>query len=234
MPEAPSAVVAIVDYGMGNLFSVMRACEQVGMQAAATTSRAEILSADAVIVPGVGAFGDAMDTLMRLDLVGALREVAASGKPLIGICLGMQLLMERSHEFGLHDGLKIIEGEVVRLPESHQGGRRMKVPQVGWNRISKPSRASWEASWLRGVAEGEFMYFVHSFYVSPADQGIVLSTTRYGSVEFCSSLQRGNVFACQFHPERSGPQGLRLYRNIADHLRSRREGATAWQSSSSA
>ena len=206
MPEA--ARVAIVDYGMGNLFSVQQACAQAGLRAAVCGDPAGLLEADAVILPGVGAFGDAMAELVRRDLVGPLREAVASGKPVLGICLGMQLLMAESHEFGRHNGLNLIEGDVVRLTGS-------KVPQVGWNRIRRADQASWDGTLLAGVPDGALLYFVHSFYVRPVEAGLALSTTRYGPVEFCSSLRRDNVFACQFHPERSGPAGLALYRNFA-------------------
>lgn len=227
MCEASRPQVAIVDYGMGNLFSVKHACEHAGMEARITSCRQTLLAADAVILPGVGAFGDAMEVLAKLDLISVLQDVAASGKPLVGICLGMQLLMSESHEFGRHRGLGIIEGEVTRLVESLDGGRPLKVPHIGWNRIYAPTRPSeeggdprWNDSLLEGSSEGEFMYFVHSFYPQPVDARVILSTTRYGPMEFCSSLRRHNVFACQFHPERSGPQGLRIYHRLALRLRS--------------
>jgi glutamine amidotransferase len=156
-----------------------------------------------------------MATLRRLKLVDALREMVASGKPLVGICLGMQLLMTRSEEFGRHEGLGILEGEVVRLEPPRAGDMTLKVPQVGWNRILKPSAHSWEGTPLEGLPDGAWMYFVHSFYVKPAEASLVCARTRYGPIEFCSSLRDENIFACQFHPERSGPEGLMIYRNIA-------------------
>jgi len=226
MSEAVHPQVAIVDYGMGNLFSVKHACEHTGMEARITSCRQTILAADAVLLPGVGAFGDAMEVLAKLDLISVLRDVAASGKPLVGICLGMQLLMSESHEFGLHRGLGIIEGEVTRLVESLDGGRQLKVPHIGWNRIYAPARPSeegkgprWNDSLLDGAPEGECMYFVHSFYPQPVDARVILSTTRYGPIEFCSSLRYRNVSAFQFHPERSGPQGLRIYDHLARRLK---------------
>lgn len=220
----PAPVVAIVDYGMGNLFSVQQACERVGLRAVITSSTQQCLAAAAVILPGVGAFGDAMHTLGRLDLVSPLRELAASGRPLMGICLGMQLLMTESLEFGRHEGLGLIPGTVVRLddgdgPFTASGGRRLKVPQVGWNKIrTAPHRAAasgWGGSLLEGIPEGAWMYFVHSFYARPEDSRTVLAMTQYGPVEFCSSIQVGHIFGCQFHPERSGPTGLRIYHNLA-------------------
>ncbi len=212
----PEPRVAIVDYGLGNLFSVQRACESVGLHSAITPDKYDTLTADAVILPGVGAFGDAMQSLRELDLVSALRQVAVSGKPLVGICLGMQLLMSESFEFGRHEGLGLIPGSVVPLGEPRENGRRLKVPQVGWNRV-RPA-AGWEKTLLEGVAADEFMYFVHSFIVRPADASVAVATTRYGDVEFCAALRARNIFGCQFHPERSGAQGLRMYRNLAAML----------------
>lgn len=221
--SAPESIrIAVVDYGLGNLFSVKHACEHVGMQAAITSSRDEILAADAVILPGVGAFGDAMAQLRRLDLVGPLRDIAATSKPLVGICLGMQMLMSESFEFGCHEGLGIIPGKVVRL-ENPRGddGAALKVPHVCWDRMSRPGagRDGWAGTLLDGLEDGVFMYFVHSFHVVPEDPLVGLATTRYGNIEFCSALERGNTFACQPHPERSGPDGLKVYRNLEKRLR---------------
>ncbi len=216
--------VAIVDYGLGNVFSVLRACERVGLQAQLTQNRQDILAAPAVILPGVGAFGDAMNTLTRLDLVSVIQEVAISGTPLLGICLGLQLLMSESQEFGQHKGLGVIKGDVIRLETATTGALALKVPQVGWNHIA-PSSAKdsmhWEDTLLKDVPSGEFMYFVHSFYVRPIDNAVILSQTQYGSNLFCSSVQQKNVFACQFHPERSGPAGLRIYQNLFSSLKAR-------------
>jgi glutamine amidotransferase len=216
--------IAIVDHGLGNLYSVKHACMHVGLDATITSSKSDILSADAVILPGVGAFGDAMNTLHRLDLVSVLREIAASSKPLIGICLGVQLLMSESYEFGRHKGLGIVEGAVVHFDNPKEEEKTLKVPQIGWSRIRKPAANGnadqdlWVGTPLDGTPDGEYMYFVHSYIVQPQDSSVVLSTSRYGHIEFCSSLRLGNVFACQFHPERSGVQGLEIYRNLARQL----------------
>ena len=230
MSEEPRRRVAIVDYGMGNLFSVRQACEQAGLRAVITSSAKELLAADAVILPGVGAFGDAVKTLASLDLASSLRDIAVSPTPLIGICLGMQLMMTESHEFGRHRGLGIIEGEVSSLDASQGGASVVKVPQVGWNRINakiptgrpdghtggpEAGHTPWSSPMLEGLPNGEYMYFVHSFYAKPADSSVVVSTTEYGGIEFCSTFRMGSVFACQFHPERSGPAGLRIYKNLA-------------------
>lgn len=219
MSEAP--LVAIVDYDMGNIFSVKQACEVVGLTAVVTSSAGDIEHADAVIVPGVGAFGDAMDCLERLDLVSPLRDRASSGKPLVGICLGMQLLMTESHEFGLRAGLDLVPGSVVPLKPSTTGGRRFKIPHVGWNRVhitvGDPSART--LGMLTPDHDGERMYFVHSYVVRPDDAAAAVATTHYGNVDFCSVLARDSVVGFQFHPERSGPAGLQMYANMAQWLR---------------
>jgi glutamine amidotransferase len=211
------AKVAIIDYGMGNLFSVKHACEHVGLSAVLTSSRSEVLAADAVILPGVGAFADAMEILRRSDLVTALQKTADSSKPLIGICLGMQMLMSESFEFGRHAGLGIIPGSVVRMESPLGVEAILKVPHVCWNRMWQ-TQGPWEHSPLEGLEDGFFMYFVHSYYVVPQDTRVVVAKTRYGHLEFCSALQYGNVFACQGHPERSGKDGLKIYSNLARTL----------------
>lgn len=214
--------IAIIDYGLGNLFSIKQACIHAGLQATITASKSEILAANGVILPGVGAFGDAMNALKRLDLVTLLKDFASTDKPIVGICLGMQLLMNESYEFGIHKGLGIIEGVV--LPFRKNGETfRVKVPHIGWNQIfcSKESIPSWSNSLLQGLPEGGFMYFVHSFYVEPNNSNVILSRTIYGEEEFCSSLKLGNISAFQYHPERSGKLGLRIYENLAGKLESR-------------
>lgn len=223
MPDQPLEA-AIVDYGLGNLYSVKHACGHVGLQAEITSSKEAIANARVVILPGVGAYGDAMATLHRLDLVSVLKDIAASGKPLIGICLGVQLLMTESFEFGRHKGLGIIEGQVVPFDQPREGERMLKVPQIGWNRVWHPENARWEDTLLNGVADGEYMYFVHSYIVQPEDPAVILSMSRYGQIEFCSSVQCGNVFACQFHPERSGAAGLKVYWNLARLIHAISEG----------
>jgi len=212
-------LVAIVDYGLGNLFSVEQACAFVGLNSIITNSKKDILDADAVILPGVGAYGDAMLTLHRLDLVNVLRDIAESPKPFVGICLGMQLLMTESYEFGRRKGLDIIEGPVVLFDAPKEKDRMLKVPQIGWNRIFQPANdLRWHGTLLDRIDEGEYMYFVHSYTVQPQENNVILSTSRYGHIEFCSSVQYGNVFACQFHPERSGLEGMKVYQNLAAHL----------------
>ena len=213
--------VAIVDFGLGNLHSVHRACLRAGMDAHVTQSPRDVLAADGVLLPGVGAFGDAMANLHSADLVRPLREVHHSGKPLVGVCLGLQILMSESEEFGSHRGLNLIEGSVVRLVSPRSSDARiLKVPHVAWNRIQAPADnpAAWEGTPLAGLGDGTHMYFVHSYYVRPAKPSVRLSVTRYGDIEFCSSVRSGNTVAFQFHPEKSGPDGLRIYQQIAQFV----------------
>lgn len=218
-------IIAIIDYGLGNLFSVQHACRYAGIDAMITTEKKSILAADAVILPGVGAFGDAMEVLRKLDLISVLRDVVASGKMLVGICLGLQLLMSESYEFGKHPGLGLIEGEVVRFSKPVDSfGKELKVPQIGWNRINKKNDSNprssddWINTPLSNLANGEYMYFVHSYYAVPENSEAILTLTRYGNINFVSSLRMDNIFATQFHPERSGPHGLQIYKNIANTL----------------
>ncbi len=222
------ADVAIVDHGLGNLFSVQQACQQVGLSPSLTTNVQEIDQADAVVIPGVGAFSDAMDTLNRLGLVELLRDIAARGTPIFGICLGFQLLMEASEEFGYHAGLGLIPGTVKKLfsemrPVLDQRVRP-RVPQVGWNQVYRPpqdreSHNPWTDTMLHDIPDGTYMYFVHSYYVVPKEMSDVLAVTAYGKLTYCSAASRGSLFGCQFHPERSGGMGLRMYSNIARLVR---------------
>jgi len=221
--------VSIVNFGMGNLFSIKQACERFGLKVNITCSPDDIFLSDVVVLPGVGAFGDAMENLRALDLITVLREVAKSSRLFVGICLGMQLLMTESYEFGHHRGLGIIDGSVMRLNHPKDcSGESLKVPHIGWNRIYRlrevRDQNPWENTFLEGLDDGVFMYFVHSFYVKPEDPNITLSFTRYGDIEFCSSMQCGNIFACQFHPERSGREGLEIYKAISSYVKKKTEG----------
>ena len=209
--------IAIIDYGMGNLYSVKRACEQAGISPVVTCDKAAILNAAAAILPGVGAFGNAMQNLKKNDLIIPIKEFIESGKPFMGICLGMQLLMSASEEFGYHEGLDVIKGMVVEFPSAGDNNKKIKVPQVGWNRITAPtesSRGLWPKTPLKNIKDGAFMYFVHSFYTKPFDAQKVLSISNYEGIEYCSSILWKNVFACQFHPERSAHDGLKIYKNF--------------------
>lgn len=210
--------VAIIDYEMGNMFSVKRVCEHVGLKPVITSGKSVIMDSDAIILPGVGAFGDAMNNLRKLDLIAPIKEFVESGKPFMGICLGMQLLMTESEEFGSHKGLDIIEGPVVKFSIKNSENRIIKVPQVGWNKIYRPSFAKedyWVNSPLNDINNGEFMYFVHSYYPIPSSTDAILSTTSYEETEFCSGILWKNVTAFQFHPEKSASEGIKIYKDWA-------------------
>lgn len=208
--------IAIIDYGMGNLFSVRNACERVGLDARIVSDSRELLASDGAILPGVGAFGDSMETLGNLDLVAPILDFIASKKPFLGICLGLQLLFTESEEFGAHKGLGVIPGRVTRFPNLPRGANTSKVPQVGWNQIFPATTGTaWQVSPLASLTPGEYMYFVHSFYCVPADPAATLTVTDYEGTVYCSGVARENVFAVQFHPEKSAACGLEIYRNWA-------------------
>jgi glutamine amidotransferase len=198
--------VHIIDYGMGNLRSVQKGFENVGAEAVICHTPAEARSAEFLVLPGVGAFRDAIAELKRHDFVGLIREHVAADKPFLGICLGLQLLFDVSYEDGQYEGLGIISGEVVRFPS--QPG--LKIPHMGWNtlQIQKPNPL------LEDAGPSPSVYFVHSYFVKPSDRAVIATTTGHG-VEFCSMVARGNLFATQFHPEKSQKQGLNLLKNFA-------------------
>jgi glutamine amidotransferase len=211
--------LAIVDYGMGNLFSVLHAFAAVGQPAEITSSPTRLAVSEAIVIPGVGAFGIAMDVLERTGMAEAIQDRVACGTPLVGICLGMQLMMTSSTEFGSHRGLGIIEGDTVALKESPDISAGARIPHVGWSAVEQPHARSWCGTPLGGLVPGHEMYFVHSYYVRPTNPEVALSFSSYRGVTFCSSLVKGNVFGCQFHPERSGVEGLEVYRRIAAAIR---------------
>jgi glutamine amidotransferase len=211
--------VAIVDYGLGNLFSVKHACEFVGIDATITRETAEIETADGVILPGVGAFNRAMDSLRDLGLIDVLKAAPESGQPLIGICLGAQLLLNESYEFGRHDGLGLVPGSVRRLDDVVDIGSE-SIPHISWERVnheSHPNRSPHSVNPFTGIKDGEYMYFVHSFCIDTDDKNVA-ATTQYGGGTFCSTVVSDNVVGFQFHPERSGPKGLQIYENIHQML----------------
>jgi glutamine amidotransferase len=200
-------MIAVIDYGMGNLRSVQKGFEKVGHGASVTSDPGEVARAEKIVLPGVGAFEDAMAELRRRDLIGPVLEAIHSGKPFLGICLGLQLLFETSYEHGEHAGLGVLEGEVVRfeLP------REYSVPHMGWNQLSIARRAPI----LAGIDEGTYVYFVHSYYVVPRDPVVIATTTDYPE-PFCSMVWCDNLFATQFHPEKSQFDGLRILKNFAE------------------
>lgn len=205
--------IAIIDYKMGNLHSVQAACNKVGLDSVITSDPSQIMKANAIILPGVGAFGEAMDHIIDLKLDDLIHNFVDSGKLFVGICLGMQLLFETSEEFGSHKGLGLIEGSVKKFEFTNLESVRYPVPQISWNKIQKVN-ISWDNTLLCNNKDNDYMYFVHSYYVKPRDESIILSKTVYGNREYCSSIKYKNIFASQFHPEKSGKVGLKLYREI--------------------
>lgn len=209
--------VQIIDYGLGNLFSIQQACRHVGIEPVISGSPHELDQANAVILPGVGAFGKAMERLRELDFVEPLRETLKAGKPMLGICLGMQLLFDESEEFGTHAGLGLLPGRIRRIPDQVQANRRLRVPNVGWNQVHFADDA--QNRWIaRGIRNDSYMYFVHSFYAEPSDSSDSLMATEYGKLRYCCAAQRGNILGVQFHPEKSGSVGLKLFKNWAEAI----------------
>jgi len=209
--------IVIIDYKLGNLFSIYEACLKVGLKPIISSDIKIIKKANAIILPGVGAFGDAMINLKRLDLISLIREFVESGKPIMGICLGMQILFEESEEFGVNKGLGILKGNITNFP-SERDGIKIKIPQVGWNKIQKPKGSDWSLTPLMNINPGSFMYFVHSFYANPSNHEDILTLTSYYDITYASSVFRKNIFACQFHPEKSAAEGLKIYLNYKKQL----------------
>ena len=205
--------VTIIDYQLGNLFSVKQACDAIGLSPIISSLKEDILNADALILPGVGAFIEAMNNLKNLDLVNPIKDAAQSGVPIFGICLGQQLLFSESEEFGSGKGLDIIPGFIRKFPSS-KDGRKIKIPQIAWNKVYKKSQ-DWDNTPLRELDEQEFMYFVHSYYVDPTSDLCILTETNYEGINYCSSISANNIFATQFHPEKSSVKGLSIYKNWA-------------------
>ena len=203
--------IVIIDYQLGNLFSVKQACDAVGMDVKVSSLKNDILSADALVLPGVGAFREAMNNLEKLDLVEPIKNKVKSGTPLLGICLGLQLLFTKSEEFGSGYGLNLIPGTIKKFPKEVDG-RKIKVPHITWNQIYKADY-SWQDTPLKELNDKEFMYFIHSYYVKPDDKNCILTYTNYEMVEFCSSVIKNNIFATQFHPEKSAGNGITIYKN---------------------
>jgi glutamine amidotransferase len=205
-------MITIIDYGMGNLRSVQKGFERLGFNARVTADPGDVERAGKLVLPGVGAFRDCMENLRAGGFVEPIKRHIEDGRPFLGICLGLQLLFTESEEFGRHQGLGIIPGRVVRFPaEMRQRGEALKVPHMGWNQIAVRR----EAPIFKGVADGSSVYFVHSYYVVPEDDGVVATVTDYG-IPFCSSIWRDNVMATQFHPEKSQQVGLAILKNFGE------------------
>lgn len=195
-------MIAVIDYGMGNLRSVQKAFEFLGFQAVITDNETEVLKADKIVLPGVGAFSDAIKTLKKTGIDEIIKEAAKEKKPVLGICLGMQMLFDKSYENGEHKGLGVLEGEIVKLPQGE------KIPQIGWNSLD----IKMESPLFKGLPKEAYVYFVHSYYLQ-TKAPIVSATCFYGS-EIAVAAQKDNIFALQFHPEKSGDTGLKILENF--------------------
>ncbi len=206
-------MINIIDYEMGNLRSVEKAFESLGFTARVSADPKDIKSADKVVLPGVGAFRDCIDNLRGGGFVEPLLEHVEAGRPMLGICVGMQMLFDESEEFGCHQGLGLIPGRVVRFPSGmEERGERLKVPHMGWNNLNlqKPSPI------FKGLEDGSFVYFVHSYYCMAENPNDIAAGCRYGDVDFCASVWRNNIMATQFHPEKSQSVGLQIFRNFGE------------------
>ncbi|MBI4431377.1 MAG: imidazole glycerol phosphate synthase subunit HisH [Candidatus Omnitrophica bacterium] len=206
-------MIGIIDYGMGNLYSVAKALERLGAKAEFVESPGQIKAAEKLILPGVGAFADAMKELRKRRLMDPIRNVVKDGKPFLGVCLGLQLLFDESEEGGKCEGLGILPGRVVRFSSfGPKGEKRLKIPHMGWNQVSVKNGCS---ALLDGVGENQYFYFVHSYYVVPEDGSIIMGETEYG-VSFTSVVSSGKVHGCQFHPEKSHRFGQIVLKNFLE------------------
>lgn len=199
--------IAIIDYGVGNLYSLLKAFKHFGADAFITESAEDILSSDAVVLPGVGAFKSGMEGLKIRGLIKTVRDYAKTEKPMLGICLGAQLILSKGYEFGESGGLNIIKGKVVKFPKLKE-----KVPHIGWNEIY--GNKKWDKTILENIKKNSDVYFVHSYILKPDKKEDILSLAKYGDYEFCSAIKRGNIYGCQFHPEKSGKLGLKIIENF--------------------
>ena len=200
-------MVAIIDYGAGNILSVQKALDHIGCENVVTSDREVIMSADSAVLPGVGSFGDAMDNLHKNGLTQAVKNFMSSGRPFLGICLGLQVLFDSSEESPDAAGLSVFSGKVRRFP----AGIGLKIPQIGWNSIDYERGCPI----FKGLPENPYVYFVHSYYLEASDESVVSAVAEYG-VRYHAAVARGNVFATQFHPEKSGEVGLQILRNFAE------------------
>ena len=206
--------VVIIDYGHGNLYSINQVCIHLGYKPIISSDEKEILSADSLILPGVGAFKVAMDELANKDLIEPIKEFVKKGNNMMGVCLGMQLLFETSEEFGINNGLGLINGNVKKFPSS-LNGKKIRIPQIGWNKIFKDKSINkWENTPLKEISEEDYMYFIHSYYANPSDAKDILSFSNYQDIKYCTSVQKENIFGFQFHPEKSAEKGITIYKNF--------------------
>jgi len=207
--------VVIIDYGMGNLLSIERAIMHVGGAPEISNDPLKIAAADRLLLPGVGAFGEGIRILRSKSLVEPILKFVKTGRPILGICLGMQLFLSESQEFGRHIGLDLIRGKVVHFSDFTREFPNLKIPHVGWNKVMPPeNNPPWEGTVLAEINPDSYFYFVHSFFVAPEDNSHMLAVSRYGADSFCSVLRKDNIYGCQFHPEKSSENGLKIYRNF--------------------
>ncbi len=208
--------IVIVDYGMGNIFSIQKAFSAIGETAVISSCATTIKKADFIILPGVGAFERAMKELKTRNLIEAIYSFVQKQRPLLGICLGMQLLFTDSTEFGHHFGLDLIKGSVTKFRKPEEAGNRFKIPQIGWNSLYPPSqnKSLWQGTILKSIEAGSSFYFVHSYVCKPENKENILSETIYGIDTFCSATYSNAILGCQFHPEKSGPKGLQIYQDF--------------------
>lgn len=205
--------VMVIDYGMGNLFNLQKVLNHLGVNAIVSSDPAMVRAADRLILPGVGAFEDGIRHLKQSAIAESLADFVRTGKPVLGICLGMQLLMQESDEGGCHQGLSLIKGRVERFQDPLPQGPAYKIPHIGWNSLQYPDGGTgWAKTILARTRPGEYLYFVHSYTVCPVNPGIVLARAQYGRQNFCAALGWENIYGCQFHPEISGPVGLDILR----------------------
>jgi len=208
-----SKKIVIVDYQLSNLFSVKQAFYFLGYNALISSSPEDLKNADFAILPGVGAFADAMKNLNDLGLVDGIKDFINAGKPFMGVCLGQQLILSRSEEFENTKGLELVKGVVKKFPFQKIGNRNFKVPQIQWNKIIQPVKGQWTNTPLKSCNANDYAYFVHSYFTELEDEKLILATTNYGNLNYCSSIFHSNIFTTQFHPEKSGMLGIEIYKN---------------------
>jgi imidazole glycerol-phosphate synthase subunit HisH len=208
--------VAVLDYGIGNVRSIVNAFLKIGAAPVLTSERNEVLGSDILVLPGVGAFGEGMKNLNESNLIPLIHDFVDTGKPFLGICLGMQMLLEKSEEFGYTPGLGLIKGKVVKMPTNFN--KDVKLPHVGWNEIRKPSQNRWDNTFLSTTVESSDVYFVHTFMATPDNLEDTLAIANYCGVDFCAAVQHKNVYGTQFHPEKSGPLGLQMLKRFIELL----------------
>ncbi len=206
--------VTILDYGIGNILSVNRAFEYCGAEVILTDRPEEVIKADMLVLPGVGAFGDGMKGLASRNLIDPIREYAKTNRPFLGICLGMQMMLDESEEFGIHEGLGLIHGRVVKIDDTAVDGYMHKIPHIGWNGLVAPSCAKWDNTILAGIPADSTVYFVHSFTAVPDNDENRLADAYYGGRLISAVIRQGNIYGCQFHPEKSGKTGLKIIENF--------------------